>query len=167
MPFLPIRPSEPFGTWLKLQAGKGTPAAEVAAAYADDIGCGATPADVRGVMLSRLEPESRAGQLLQAVRQWLAESIPLSADEADDNLVACPLLDFTGRLNPPARNVTCVLCGNTSLGTIYVMVIARYPDQDESEQGFACSSCVNAVPLGEVVLALAQREYDSDRKSVV
>jgi len=33
-------------------------------------------------MLARLEPENRADRLLQAVRQWLADPIPLHADEA-------------------------------------------------------------------------------------
>ncbi len=95
-PFILSRPSEPFGAWLNRQTGEDSPAGKVGAIYGQDIGPRATPADVRGVLLSRQADAADCDVFMAAVRGWLAASIPLDFSapaEFGSNLIAWPVLD--------------------------------------------------------------------------
>ncbi len=154
--FILSRPSGSFGAWLHRQAGEGSPAGLVGAVYGQDIGEQATPADVRGVLLSRQADDADCDALMEAVRGWLAASIPLDFNAPTifgSNLIAWPVLKT--RLVPAGgTEVVCAFCGESSLEHLYI-VVALLP---EGEQ-FVCRSCAPVVPGGKGAWEAAEIEH--------
>jgi hypothetical protein len=148
MPFLPSCPGGPFGAWLKQCTG-GDPIGELATSYADDIGAEATPRDVLGIIRSQQATGADCDTLLSAVRQWLSETIPLSAIPVspavhDDNLVMWPDLEIIIGINPPATDLTCVMCCETLHGPFTHAVFAKQDEHDKG--GFICRPCAAVIP---------------------
>lgn len=152
VPFVPIRPPVPFGAWLRSQTGEDTAAGDVAAVCGDDIGPEASPRDVRGNLRFRQAGPETFDAFLFAAREWLAESVPLLLDAADDNLIDWPELDYPNT-GPPAVNPECALCGETDPGTFRAYPLIRW--RGTSEWGFGCKACVSAVPGGTMLWYMA------------
>ncbi len=154
--FILIRPGEPFGAWLKRQAGGDGPAGKIAAAYGQDIGHEATPADVRGVLLSRQASTADRAAFMDAVQGWLAASIPLDFNAPavfNSNLIAWPLLE-TRLLPAGGAELTCAFCGESSLEHLYI-VVAVFPEREQ----FVCRSCAPVVPGGLRAWEVAEIEH--------
>jgi hypothetical protein len=164
MPFLLSRPDEPFGAWLR-RAAKDTPAGETAAAYGADIADQARPADVRTVLAAQGAPPAAREVFMQAVRDWLAASIPLDFDAVNEegheednagNLIVWPQLE--GRAVHDAQDaefLTCVLCGELSFELQVYYVVALFP----GEESFVCRACAPAIPGGRGAWELAEFEF--------